>query len=77
MALDVIAPHRRDSIIWTLLFVSAVLGFVSAHTHLVPLAYSETVADVSALIGFIAGLCKASPLGPGRSVDMEPPKDVQ
>lgn len=65
---------RRDSIVLTCLYGSALLGFVTGHTTLVPAAYMHTVQDVSAVLGFAAGLLHASPLGPGSAKNMEPPK---
>lgn len=69
---------RRDSLIWTLLFVAALITYGGAHTTtLIPAAYTETAKDIATVLGFIAAYLTSSPLGPGRPEDMEPPKETR
>ena len=62
---------RRDSLLWKLGFISALIGYGAAHTPLVPDAYVELVKDTATLIGCMSGWLRASPLGPGRVKDIE------
>lgn len=52
----------REAIIWRLGLVAAILGYLGAHTSLVPLAYVEAVKDLSGLLAAICGYFSASPL---------------
>ena len=76
---------NRDSIVWTLGFFAAVLAFVVSQTDLIPHAQADKVRDISAVLGAICALLKASPMprtgSPDQDVDYrgllnlnEPPK---
>lgn len=47
---------QRESVVWVLGFLGAVLAYASTDTGLIPEAYVHRVKDVSALCGFICGL---------------------
>lgn len=68
---------RRDSVVWTLLFISGLLIFVAGHApHLVSTDVAESLKDLGAVLGWIAAFLRASPLGPGRTAYIEPPPEI-
>lgn len=62
---------NRDSIVWTLGLLAAVLGFASGHmpSIVADAGLREQLKDLSALAFFVCGLMKASPAPMTGSVD--------
>ena len=52
----------RDSLVWWLMYWSAILLFIATATHLIPAAYQQRATEIAALLAFMGGKLGNSPL---------------